>query len=66
MSAVQEIERAIVRLSDEELRAFRAWFAEHDAREWDKQFERDARSGKIDALGAEALADLREGRSTAL
>jgi hypothetical protein len=66
MSSIQEIEQAVAHLSQEELRVFRAWFAEHDARSWDAQFEHDASRGKLDALADEALEDLRQGRSTDL
>jgi hypothetical protein len=38
---LSEIEDAIQRLSPEELRAFRRWFAEYDAQQWDAEFERD-------------------------
>lgn len=62
MSRVADIERAIEQMSPEELREFRAWFAERDAAEWDRQFEEDAASGKLDALADEALKDSREGR----
>lgn len=66
MSRVVDIERAIEQMSPEERREFRAWFAERDAAEWDRQFEEDAASGKLDAVADEALKDLREGRCTDL
>jgi len=66
MSTVAEIERAVEQLSPEELRAFRAWFAERDAAEWDRQFEADVAAGRLDALGEKALGALREGRCTDL
>jgi len=62
MSTVQEIELAVRRLTPEELAKFREWFEEFDAEAWDKQFARDAAAGRLDALGQEALRDLREGR----
>lgn len=62
MSSVAEIENAVQNLSQEELRRFRAWFQEFDAEAWDRQFEEDALSGKLDALADEALSDLRAGR----
>jgi hypothetical protein len=62
MSTVAEIEAAVVRLSNEELAAFRNWFNEFDAEAWDRKFESDALSGRLDRLGEEALEDLREGR----
>ncbi len=66
MSTVLEIESAISKLSREELSAFRAWFADFDAEAWDRQFEEDAKAGRLDALAEEALRDLREGRCTDL
>ena len=66
MSTVREIEEAIGKLAPEELAAFRAWFAEFDAAEWDRQFEQDVAAGRLDALAEEALLELREGRCTEL
>ena len=66
MSTVTEIERAIQQLPTEDLTRFRAWFAEFDAVQWDRQIEHDAAAGRLDALADEALADVREGRSTEL
>jgi hypothetical protein len=61
--SIQEIETAVSKLSHEELVAFRAWFAGFDAEGWDKQFEDDVNAGRLDALGDEALRDLREGHT---
>ncbi len=66
MSTVQEIEAAIRKLPDDDLAAFRAWFAEYDADAWDRQFEQDVAEGRLDALADEALRDAREGRCTEL
>jgi hypothetical protein len=66
MSTVQEIEHAVRQLSPEDLAVFRAWFAEFDAAVWDRQFEEDVATGRLDALADEALRDLREGRCTDL
>ncbi len=66
MSNVPEIEAAVKELSREELAKFRRWFQEFDAEAWDRQFEGDALSGKLDALADEALEDLRSGRCTDL
>ena len=64
MSNIQEIESAVQQLPDEQLAAFRAWFAEYDASQWDRQFEADVKAGKLDWLVEEAKADLRESRCT--
>ena len=59
MSTVQEIERAIEKLSDEELAQIRAWL-------WDRDIERDADSGRLDTLAEEALQEYRSGKTTQL
>jgi uncharacterized membrane protein len=64
MSTVKDIEAAVQSLSPEELAAFRDWFLEFDAAAWDRQIEADAHSGRLDALAAEALADLDAGHCT--
>lgn len=64
MSAVEQIEEAVRRLSDEERAAFRAWFSEFDAEEWDRQFTADVEAGRLDWLVEESRRDLREGRCT--
>jgi len=66
VSTIKEIESAVRKLSREELSAFRSWFTEFDAEAWDKQFEQDAKAGRLDKLADEALQDLREGRCTDL
>jgi hypothetical protein len=62
MRTVREIEGAIQSLSPADLAEFRQWFQNFDADAWDRQFEADARVGRLDALSDGALADLREGR----
>ena len=64
MSTVKEIEEALQRLSPAERAAFRAWYAEFDAHEWDKQLEQDMDAGRLDWLIAEARQNNREGRCT--
>lgn len=61
MTRLNEIENAVRALSDDDLAEFRNWFAEFDAHRWDKQFEQDAKSGKLDWLAEEAIGDLKEG-----
>ena len=66
MSSIQEIEAAVALLSPQELAEFRSWFNRFDAEAWDRQFEEDAVSGRLDALANEALEDLHAGRCTDL
>jgi hypothetical protein len=64
MSATKRLEDAVRSLSAEERAVFRAWFAEFDAEEWDRQIEADVAAGRLDWLVQEALQDKREGRCT--
>jgi hypothetical protein len=66
MKTIDEIVRAVQELPPEELKAFRAWWAEFDQAEWDRELEDDVRSGRLDALADEALDDLRKGNCTDL
>jgi hypothetical protein len=62
MSKIEDIEKAVERLSSEELAKFRQWFEEFDARISDDKIARDAKSGKLDKLLAEARASREAGR----
>lgn len=55
MHSAKDIEKAIESLPKSELKEFRAWFAEYDARVWDINIEEHAISGKLDKLGSAAL-----------
>jgi predicted esterase len=57
MTDVKALEEAVQALAPAALAEFRRWFAEFDAAAWDQQLESDARSGKLDALLAEAAQD---------
>jgi hypothetical protein len=62
MTKIEDIEKAVEQLSPEELARFREWFEEFDARVFDAKIERDAKSGKLDKLMADACADHAAGR----
>ena len=66
MGKLETIEKSVAELSAEELRAFRDWFEELMAQRFDEQIERDAKSGKLDAMMKQALEDHRAGRTTPL
>jgi hypothetical protein len=66
VSTIKDIETAVKQLSRDELSAFRTWFFEFDAEAWDRQFEQDVRTGRLDRLADEALRELQEGRCTDL
>ncbi len=59
MSTVQEIERAIEKLSDEQVEELRAWL-------FDREISRDAANGILDSLADEAISDARAGRAKQL
>lgn len=61
MSKIQDIEREVKGLNPDELQAFRKWFWEFDAQEWDRQFEKDALSGKLDLLAETAIKAFKSG-----
>lgn len=62
MSTVQEIEQAVLDLSDQDLDRFLEWLEDYAAKEWDAKFERAAQSGKLDKMAEQAIADFRAGK----
>lgn len=63
---IQEIETAVAHLPEEKLVEFREWFEKFDTKQWDRQFEEDASSGKLDALADEALKSMASKKCTEL
>ena len=59
---IKNIEELIAKLPPRQLAAFRAWFYKFDARTWDKQFEEDANTGKLDIVSEKAIEDYKKGR----
>lgn len=59
MSTVQEIERAIERLTEEEVSEVRQWL-------WDRDIARDAEKGLLNEPAAEALREHRDGKTRRL
>jgi hypothetical protein len=59
---VKEIEKAIERLSEDDLSDLREWFYKFDNEVWDKQFESDVKAGKLDRLAEKAISDYRAGK----
>ncbi len=60
--SVKEIESLVDGLTREELDELEAHLQEVRARLWDEQIERDAQSGKLDALAEKAKANFAAGR----
>lgn len=61
MAHVNDIEKAVENLPPKDLARFRDWFEEFDAMQWDRQFEEDALSGRLDPMAKEAMAEYRKG-----
>lgn len=66
MSELEKLAERIEKLSPEELRKFREWFAEFDAHLWDTQIEVDVKSGKLDQMVSDALVDYTTGKTREL
>ena len=66
MTTVEEIEKAVAKLTPKHLEKFRAWFEAYQAQIFDEQIERDAKAGKLDRLAKDAAHAHREGRTRQL
>lgn len=62
MVCLEELEKTIASLPDEEYRQFRHWFLERDWERWDRQIIEDARSGRLSFLLKEALDAKKENK----
>jgi hypothetical protein len=60
--SVDEIEKAITKLSSKERARLLKLLAELDEAEWDRQIEEDAKNGKLDKLIEKSEEDFRAGR----
>jgi hypothetical protein len=63
MSQIEILEQTIKQLSPDELAAFRTWFLEFDAAEWDRQIEMDSEAGKLDRLAQSAVEEHKAGKT---
>ncbi len=63
MNTAKEIEEAVASLPNTELKEFRSWFSNFDAKNWDAQIEQDIGSGKLNELGAKALQHHESGKT---
>jgi hypothetical protein len=64
--SITELEKAVAQLPPKELVQFSKWFEEFVSTQWDKQFESDVASGKLERLGRKADKDFESGRCTPL
>ena len=66
MIKIKDIEKEVSRLPAKDFATFRGWFHKYDASKWDKQFDDDVRSGKLDRFARKAAEDLKKGKCKAL
>ena len=66
MSQVEMLEQTVKRLSSGERAAFRSWFIEFDAAEWDRQIEMDSATGNLDRLAQIAIEEHKAGKTRSL
>lgn len=64
MSRVAAIEKAIQKLTPQEIRAVADWLQEFLEEMWDLQIEAEAKAGKLDKFIAKAKAGYRAGKAT--
>ena len=62
MTKLEDIEKAVAELSEEERKNLRAFLDELDWQAWDEQIANDGRAGRLDAIEARARADYKAGR----
>lgn len=64
MSSIQEIEEAIANLPREDFLRLRDRIQQRFEDEWDREFEEDVVSGRLEQLGEQALSEHQAGKST--
>ena len=57
MSTVTEIKEAVQALPQDQFEEFSSWFDEYEERHWDRQIERDQKSGPLRDLMEKAGSD---------
>ena len=63
MSQIEMLEQTVKQLSPDERAAFRSWFIEFDAAEWDRQIEMDSETGKLASLAQRAIEEHEAGKT---
>jgi len=66
MTTVAEIEKAVRALPEKEFDRFSSWFDKYEEDHWDKQIERDQKSGPLRDLMIEAHNDFTAGKCSPL
>jgi hypothetical protein len=63
---VEEVEKAVAQLPQDQLRQFRDWYEKFDSEAWDEQIENDIAAGKLDSLAEVAISDHKAGKTKKL
>jgi len=66
MSTLEQIEQAVITLTDDEFRTLYRWMVEIDQHKWDQQIEEDSQDGVLDELANQAIAEYHKGLTTRL
>lgn len=66
MTKLEQIEKSIEGLTDQELKELAVWFEELRAERWDRQIEEDVAAGKLDRFLAEAEVEIAAGKTRPL
>lgn len=61
---VEDIEKSIMSLPQDQLVKFRVWYEQFDADNWDNQIAQDVAEGKLDGVAESALAEYNAGKAT--
>jgi hypothetical protein len=63
---IQTIEKQVKVLDQDDLAAFRDWFAKYDAKVWEQKIKKDIGAGKLEKYAREARAAYKAGKTTQL
>jgi hypothetical protein len=63
---IEDLEKAVAKLPPDDFARFRARFEEFAAARFHQRIERAAKTGKLDRLADEAIADFRKGHAREL
>ena len=66
MTTVTEIKQAVQSLPEDEFEQFSSWFDAYEEEHWDKQIERDQKSGPLRDLMKKARNDFEAGKCSRL
>ncbi len=66
MTTIAEIQNAVRSLPEEEFDAFSSWLDQYEEERWDRQIERDQKSGPLRSLMEQARADFEAGKCNRL